>query len=1055
MKKVLHFFIVILAIFVMSGKMFAEPVTTTIGPIMDYRFLIGPDGTDWLSATSFTEKGGFYTSMEIKIYDGENKLVSTIKDSLNEEGTTGVRQVVVQPYITKKFFNYDNNYEVMVFVYANTADYKGKYLHYIYSLTGETATKLYSIEGEFHLAENMATDSYSEAYTMIFQRADKTDEKTTILNYDVYTKASYASGGKAELKHTFTVDYKYLASSGEEPSPILMVNNAGKANYVLAQYEKPYFTIPEDMEQDLIINENNNLVIKYYNDKFSLVHETKIPVEMSLQYLYSFPCLGGLNLTSDVLVNYNGSDKPAYIITVKNYQASSDSYVTSYKLYDAEGNKLKDIMDGVVASQKMSSVAGQPDQWLFAREVGENGVFTFVDFPTCEVVAELPIVTEDEIVLSSKVDRYASGDSYQYVVALLQGELVEDGTVQHKIAWFSKEGELKHYDVLNLGKNVENADLYISAEALNPWLFNTDDAREYMVIVTKAKAGTTVKEKVLRICSTNGEVLAEFAPNDEIGDLGSVCLLNVFGSSPKLMCPYSTGRDITLQFTELPMYNVPMEGEGTEENPYKITKAYDFTQIEKNLDACYEVVNEINFMNATFSGVNGEFLGKLDGGNFEIKNVVFVDGGLFSVLKDSAVVENIVLRNSIMSLSTTANSAGMIANVVVGGFDESATSDATAASSFGCSIKNVHAVSANIVAADGYNGILGGLFGDVSLFTTIEGCSMSYADIYAPAASSVGGVVGQAATSTLVSACAFDGKIEAGDKVGGIVSLSSADDKILNCHVTADIFGNEVVGGIVGLSERSMVANCYIEGMIELAENAEVAKAGGVIGAMGSTLSDSVQALVVNNIVALDSMNIPAGAESYVHRIVGFSNGDTFEYDYDKMDPESPKEEWPKIYNEPEKCLKNNYVVSDLIGIDVEVEMNDTTTEGATMERSAMTEEWLKQQDYKFGEVVATPWKLEEGNDLRLWFETFEEVFDPDPEPEPDPEPDSVENVEDNKPMVVWFEGEELVAEGEFYLFNVSGQLMKQGVDRMNVGGLPAGVYVVRTAETAAKVIIR
>ena len=103
--------------------------------------------------------------------------------------------------------------------------------------------------------------------------------------------------------------------------------------------------------------------------------------------------------------------------------------------------------------------------------------------------------------------------------------------------------------------------------------------------------------------------------------------------------------------------------------------------------------------------------------------------------------------------------------------------------------------------------------------------------------------------------------------------------------------------------------------------------------------------------------------------------------------------------------------------------------------------------------VVATPWKLEEGNDLRLWFETFEEVFDPDPEP--DPEPDSVENVEDNKLMVVWFEGEELVAEGEFYLFNVSGQLMKQGVDRMNVGGLPAGVYVVRTAETAAKVIIR
>ena len=40
---------------------------------------------------------------------------------------TGIK---VQPYITKKFFNYDNNYEVMVFVYANTADYKGKYVLY-------------------------------------------------------------------------------------------------------------------------------------------------------------------------------------------------------------------------------------------------------------------------------------------------------------------------------------------------------------------------------------------------------------------------------------------------------------------------------------------------------------------------------------------------------------------------------------------------------------------------------------------------------------------------------------------------------------------------------------------------------------------------------------------------------------------------------------------------------------------------------------------------------------------------------------------------------------
>ena len=1044
MKKFYCFLIAVMAMFVAVGNAAAELQTTTIGPAMGYGFLKGPDGADWTYTTSFKEEMGYYTYMEVEIYDGENRLVSTIADSLKVEGAVGVRQVSMQPYITKKFFNFDNNYEVMVFVFANTADYKGKYLHNIYSLTEGTAKKLYTVEGMFHLAENMSVDSYSEAYTMIFQREEKSDEDY-ILHYDVYTKASYASEGKAELKHTFTVDYKYISSSGEEPSPILLVNNGGKANYVLTQYEKPYFIIPDDLNQDMTVNEGNSLVIKYYDEKFALKHETKIPVELSLQYLYSFPHLGSLNISGDVLVDYNGGGVPAYIITVKNYETSSDSYVSAYKLYVVEGNKVKDIVDGAITSQMMSDVAGQSQQWMFAREEGEYGVFTFVDFPACEVVAELPVVTEDEVVLSSAIDRYPKGNSYQYVVALLQGELAEDGSAQHKVAWFDNDGSFDRYEVVNLGMNVENATLNISAEALNPWLFNTDDAREYMVIVTKSKEGTTVKEKVLRICNTKGEVLAEFAPDAaKGGDLGTVCLLNV-GTKPVLMCPYGDGRTMTLQYVELPLNAAKMEGEGSIENPYKITKAYDFTQIENDLDACYKVVNEIDFMNGAFGGVEGEFTGKLDGGNFEIKNAIFVGGGLFGMLKDSAVVENMVLRNPIMSLSAESNAAGLIANVVMGGFDESAVADETGVS-FGCTIRNVHAVVPYITGADDYTGMLGGLFGDVSLFTTIEGCSMSYADIYAPAASGVGGIVGQAATSTLISACAFDGKIDAAGEVGGIVSTSSADDRIVNCHVTAKIYGKGVAGGVVGTSERSKVENCYVEGTIELDENAEIAKVGGVIGAMGSTLLDSVYALVSNNVVALEEMTLPADAELYAHRIVGYSNGDSFEYDYDKLDPDSPKEEWPKIYNAAEKCLKNNYVVSDLAVIDATIELNDTTTEGATIGRALMTTEWLKEYGFAFGEAIASPWVMEEANDIRLWFETFEEVVEP--------EPDSVENVVDNSQIVVWFEGGELVAEGEMYLFNANGQLIMRGENRMSVAGLPTGIYIVRTAKGVAKVAI-
>ena len=1036
MKKILHLIVAIMAMFMVVGNASAELQTTAIGPVAGYGFLKGPDGLDWVYTTSFKEERGYYTYMEIKIYDAENNLVSTIADSLNVEGATGVRLINMQPHLTKKFFNQDDNYEVMVFVYANTVDYKGKYLHYIYTLTEGEASKLYEIEGSFHLAENMSVNSYTEAYTMIFQREERGDDNSLLYHYDIYTKASYFSNYVAEKKHTFTVDYKYISSSGEEPSPILMVNNNGKANYVLAQYEKPYFTIPEDVNQDLILNEGNSLIIKYYDDKFELKYETKIPVELSLEYLYTFPHLGSLNITGDVLPNYNGTGAPAYLITIKNYQTSSDSYVTSYKLYDVEGNKLKDVVDGAMTAQLLSDVPGHPQQWMFAREENESGVFTFVDFPACEVVAELPVVTKDEVVLSSSIDRYGKGDSYQYVVSLLQGEFVKDGSVQHKIAWFNKDGSFDHYDVLNLGKGVENAMFNISADALDPFLFNTDAEREYMVLLTKSKAGTSVKDKVLAICNTKGERLLELGSDaTKGGDLGSICLLNT-RTKPVLMCPYSNGRTITLQYTELPLNKTEIKGEGTAENPYQISQACDFYQIENDLDACYKVVNDIDFMNVVFNGVKGEFSGKLDGGNFEIKNIVLDGCGMFRSLRDSAIVENMLLRNVVFSVSMFTDQAGIVANEVVGNFTEAGTG-------FGCRISNVHVVNPYIIGWDGFKGVLGGIVGDISLYSVIEGCSMSFANIYAPFASSVGGIVGQTATSTLVSACAFEGIIEAGVEVGGIASVSSADDRFVNCHVTADIYGKGTIGGVVGSSDRSNIANCYIEGSIELTEALKGGKVGGVIGAMGATLLDSAYALVFNNVVDLKEIKLPADAELYAHRIVGYSNGDSFEYDWDNIDYEKPQSEWPKFYNAPEKCLSNNYVVSNLAAIDATIELNDTTTEGATMSRSSLTLDWLTNHNFVLGETIASPWELNEDNDLGLWFE----MLNGDVEV-------AIENVTEDTKISVWFEGDELVTKGDMMLFNVNGQLVMYGVDRMNVVGLPIGVYVVKTATGMTKVIL-
>ena len=66
-----------------------------------------------------------------------------------------------------------------------------------------------------------------------------------------------------------------------------------------------------------------------------------------------------------------------------------------------------------------------------------------------------------------------------------------------------------------------------------------------------------------------------------------------------------------------------------------------------------------------------------------------------------------------------------------------------------------------------------------------------------------------------------------------------------------------------------------------------------------------------------------------------------------------------------------------------------------------------------------------------------------------------MDNVVDDSKIVVCFEGDELVADGEMYLYTTAGQLIMRGENRMNVASLPIGVYVVRAAEGVVKVSIR
>ncbi len=1024
----------------------------SIGPANTYGMLIGPDGTEWTYTADFTQKNSFFDSMTIKFYNSKNELVGTISDNLtfDRPDIEGVNFIDINSTLTQKFFNTDTQYEVMIFIHAVTKDYSGFYVNNVYSL-GETSTKVCSVEGTFHMAKNTSTNSYSTDYTMIFQRTvNKSD--STYLEYDVYKKAKYGTPGPT-LKHTFRVNYANIASSGNEPSPILMVQNGDQPNYTIAQYEKPYFILSDDINAEPEVEENNNLIINYYNEDFELQHTTKIPVVFSPRYLYVFPSLGSLSTTNDVLVNYNGGTTPAYVITLDNYDTSSDSYITSFYLYDVEGKLLNTISEDVVGRIHLSDIPGQETQWLFMKEDGENGKFVFVDFPSCETVAEISVITKNGFILSSNIDRFPHKDSYQYVVSLLQGEADKEGNVNHRIAWLTKEGELDHFETISLGKNIVNAIIYIDYAALNPWLFNTDDAREYMALTYRTKENSSVKEESLVVCNIKGETILEYGPDESKGgNLSTIYLTNI-ETNPTLLCAYTDGKKYTLNYTELPLDSVTLKGEGTIQNPYEIYTAGEFLQIEKYPTAHFQIKEDINFKSTPFSGFNCEFSGSVDGNDHVLFNLNLKGSGIFKLVKDSARLTNIIIEKPILTLNEFNSIAGILSNIMMGGYSDAESEGENTKpvdNKLKAYVSNIRIRNAKIVATNGFVGTIGGIFGDVSLFTTIENCAMYNAEIVANNALNIGGIAGQTATSTVIKACLFEGSIEGGAEVGGITSTSASDNIITNCHTNATLSGNKVIGGIIGTNDRAYIGNCYVEGEITLNDKAYEACIGGIAGQINYNYQDTVDIVLNNNIIDIKSITIPEKVKTrYVHRVAGHTSSDEFEYDWDNIDWSKPQSEWPRLYQSADRCFRNSYIISDLAAFDTNIALSDSTTEGATFAREEMTTEWLTEHEFAINDSNFI-WILDEESSLTLW---FEEAVRIDPEEKQDT---PVNNVEFNQ---LTFDGHNITTEGDIRIYSINGIMLAEGKNTISTAELNAGIYIITVKNDnksfSTKVLVR
>lgn len=1024
MKKIFTLFGILACMsFFCSGLKAEVSPAVEINQVSDYGFLQGLDGSDWTYTIQYSYENNHISAALINVYDNKNVLVGTINETFElTETDLWVNNISISPVLTKKFFNFDTKVEIILFVYVATKDYTGRYFNNVYSLDPTASTKVCTMPGNMVLAQNLTPNAANDNFVMAFYRnAIVTDTITGVKQncycYDIYEKAGYGTNG-AKLVHTFNVPYDNIKALND-PMPLIMVPDGSKMNYFVAQYAKPYFVPGTSVYEDPEVTADNTFIITHYDNKFNVLNETKIPMvkDPDPRFLYTFYQLGSLGSSNDVILNYNNTGKPAYIITFDNYEIASDGSVNSYYLFDVEGNKINTIAEHTLGTIYLNDVVGQPTQYAFLKNDNKEYI-RFVDVPTCEVVADIDLYNGGDL-LSNNIDRVPKGDSYQYVIALLQGDAKADGTTEQRVAWFNKNGTLNHYDKLNLGYDIELAQVNINAQVLNPRLFHTDDAYEYMVLLKRNQMNTSAKEEVLIICNNEGQIIREWGANEEMGGkLAMIYVINIH-SNPTLVCTYSDGKTSTIHYIPLPLATTKMLGSGTPADPYQISCVSDFMQIENAPTACYKVVNHIDFGATSFTSLEEPFLGKLDGGNYAFYNLHLEDGGLFSEVCDSAVIQNLFLEEPTMILTEQDMNAGFIANNIRGGANDEGVN-------FSAILRNIHLIDPEL-RADGYSAICGGLVGEASYFTQITECSVTDAHFTATTAEEMGGIAGKLSTSSFVNGAAVSGQISGGNIVGGIAAVIGSGENISNCHVNADIAGAKTIGGIVGTSERSIISNCLAEGTITFTGDTE-GEIGGILGSLAEdVLKTDTTMRVKNCLVAISEIQLPeAATEIIAHRIVGSTSVDMSEYDWDNIDFSKPQSEWPKIYGATETCLANNYVLSNMELIDATIAAEHNTTEGATLLASSVSQEWLSQHDYAFGANIDAPWVMDDA--LHLWFEGANSTLD-------------IESVV-TTPLVNLVNGT-LQAEGAITVYNLNGMIIAQGMNTISTQALNAGVYIV------------
>ena len=913
-----------------------EPITGEIWGVLS-----GPDGTEWIYTQRSEYEQYDMTSTTIAVYDSKNNQVGEFTVTIPEGQTVND----VQPFgqITNNFFDSDNSSnELMVYV-NEVIDYTIHGRIEVYSLDG-TLKASYQSSSALYFDASQGWDTYKR-FVMTNNVVEDGVEYTYV---DIVSPVSYLSP-EAVSEHQFKIETDLLYYSDGPYVNTYVLD--GEPYYAISHYEKPYTSGYDPSTWEIILTEDNNYVVEVYDKNFELVTSLSVPVEMQPGALYTMYSMGMFSYEDMTKGTYSGDDQFNFIITRYDYLTTSDSYAYDFIVYNEAGELVKTIGSEVTTWQKLASLPGEPEQVALVRAGGTSEEIEMVDLPSCETVAIFAGYDAQGNLLSTSLDRYPVGDTYQYVIALGTGTTDEEGNVITRIGWYNKDASLDHYVSINLGPNGMYADHYITASTLDPYLFNTDDQHEYILIARIANSDGS-NEPVLMVVNDEGEVLKEYRGDETKGQYSNGNVLDINTDNPRLMIVYY---DFETDNNTIETYALPFSkfagGAGTIEEPYIISTPGDLDQVREDGSAHYALGNDID-MSQFFGYFKpiAEFTGTIDGRGYSINNLKINSGeSMYAALIEymygnTSAISDITFNNPVIEASSSCFDAGVVVGMLTEG-----------------KIDSVYVYDAKIIGDTDFMGEAGGIAGSAMVYATIKACAVNDITIDVPSGYNIGGIVGTTRTATTLSACAATGTIIGGKAIGGIVGAAGNDVNVLNCHADMDIEGNYEIGGIAGTADRGLISNCYSEGSLKATSSdfSGYCNVGGIVGYLSSEWNAANTDVVIGNCVAaIDAIELPEGASTQtVDRIVGRTIAD--EYYYDGEEPRT------------EKGLSNNYAVSTLTIAGATVSGTDaTSTTGADVTADGLTTEFFTTTlGWQFGTDVDTPWK--ESTELPLLY--FEE----------------------------------------------------------------------------------